>query len=162
MTRLIPLMLALAVPVLAAGCDAANFLAERQAITRASFEFGRAELKGADVPFVSPDAGADLDIVLKVTNPNPITARLDRLDYQVFLEGGQVGTGSMTQDFAVAAGASKELVLPVHIPYQGLPEAGLQAIQARRAAMRVAGTSHLSTPLGALSYPVEVSHTTTF
>lgn len=162
MKRWIPVGLALMAPMALGGCDAIGFLAERQAIARAQFEFARAELKGADVPFLSPEAGADMDIVLKVTNPNPITARLDRLDYDVFLEGAKVGAGRMTQDFAVAASSSRELVLPVHIPYQGLPDAALKAIQARRAAMRVAGTSHLSTPLGALSYPVEVSHTTTF
>lgn len=161
MKRLVPMLLLLTMPALG-GCDAVGFLAERQAIARAQFEFARAELKGADVPFLSPDAGADLDIVLKVTNPNPLTARLDRLDYDVFLEGSKVGNGTMAQDFAVTANSSKELTLPVHIPYQGLPEAALKAIQARQAAIRVAGTSHLSTPLGAISYPVEVSHTTAF
>lgn len=162
MKRLIPLWLTLALPVVLGGCGVADFLAERQAIARAQFEFARAELVGADVPFLTPDAGADLKLVLKVTNPNPITARLDRLDYDVFLEGAKVGAGSMTQDFAVSANASKELTIPVHVPYQGLPDAALKAIQARRAAVRVAGTSHLSTPLGGIAYPVEVSHTTTF
>lgn len=162
MRRWISLMVAFALPTVLAGCDAVGFLAERQAIARAQFAFERAELVGADVPFLSPEAGADLNIVLAVTNPNPITARLDRLDYDVFLEGAKVGAGTMAQDFAVAAGARKELAIPVHIPYQGLPDAALKAIQARRAALRVAGTSHLSTPLGAISYPVEVSHTTSF
>lgn len=160
MKRLVPLMVLLVVAL--GGCGAMSFLAERQALARAQFEFARAELVGADVPFLSPEAGADLNLILKVTNPNPLTARLDRLDYDVYLEGTKVGTGAMTQDFAVSANTNKELLLPVHIPYQGLPEAALKAIQARRAAMRVAGTSHLSTPLGTLSYPVEVSQTTDF
>lgn len=162
MKRLIPLWLALALPGVLGGCGVAGFLAERQAIAQAKFEFARAELVGADVPFLNPSAGADLNVVLKVTNPNPITARLDRLDYDLFVEGAKVGAGSMTQDFVVSANASKELTIPVHVPYQGLPEAALKALQARRAALRIAGTSHLSTPLGAIAYPVEVSHTTTF
>lgn len=162
MKRLIPLILTLALSGALGGCDAAGFLAERQAIARAQFAFERAELVGADVPFVSPEAGADLNIVLSVTNPNPLTARLDRLDYDVFLEGAKVGAGSMAQDFAVSAGAKKELSIPVHIPYLGLPDAALKALQARRAALRLAGTSHLSTPFGAIAYPVEVSHTTSF
>ncbi|HEY9856783.1 MAG TPA: LEA type 2 family protein [Stenomitos sp.] len=162
MKRLFPLLFALALPMTVSGCDALGFLAERQAIARAQFDFARAELAGADVPFLTPDSGADLRIVLKVTNPNPLTARLDKLDYDVFLEGTKVGTGTMAQDFAVDANTSKELTLPVHVPYQGLPEAALKAIQARQAALRVAGTSHLSTPLGTLSYPIEVSRTATF
>lgn len=161
MKRWVPLWVLLVLPSALGGCDAAAFLAERQAIAQARFEFARAELVSADVPFLTPEAGADLNLVLQVQNPNPVTARLDRLDYDVFLEGAKVGSGRMAQDFAVSAGARKELVIPVHVPYQGLPEAALQAIQARRAALRLAGTSHVSTPLGAIAYPVEVQHTAT-
>lgn len=161
MKRLVSFLLAIALPVLG-GCDAVGFIAERQAIARAQFEFERAELVSADVPFLAPEAGADMTVVLEVTNPNPLTARLDRLDYELFLEGSRVGTGTMARDFAVAPGATEELSLPVHIPYQGLPEAALKAIQARRADLKVTGTSHLSTPFGALAFPVEVRHATTF
>lgn len=157
------LALSLVVTPMIAGCDGVlDFIAQRQAISRAEFAFERVELQHADIPFVTPGAKADMRIVLRVKNPNPITARLDRLDYRFFLEGTQVGEGNMTEDFSVDAGATRELVLPVSIPYTGLPEPVLKAIQARRAAMTLKGTSHLDTPLGRIEYPVETSYTSSF
>jgi len=150
------------VPVLA-GCEGLmGFIAERQAISKADFAFDRVELQSLDIPLINPDPKANLRVVLKVSNPNAITARLDRLDYTFFLEGTQVGEGAMTDDFSVEAGASRELVLPLAIPYQGLPEPALKALQARRAAMTLKGTSQIATPLGRLSYPVETSYTANF
>ncbi len=150
------------VPTLAACDGLMGFIAERQAITKAEFAFDRVELQSLDIPLITPDPKANLKVVLKVTNPNAITARLDRLDYTFFLEGTQVGEGAMTDDFSVEAGSSRELVLPLSIPYQGLPQPALTAIQNRRAAMTLKGTSQIATPLGRLSYPVETSYTATF
>lgn len=150
------------VPTLA-GCDSLlGFIAERQAIAKADFAFERVELQSLDIPFLTPDAKANMRVVLKVTNPNPTKARLDRLDYEFFLEGARVGEGAMTDDFSVEAGSSKELVLPLSIPYQGLPDPAFKALQARRAAMTLKGNSLIDTPLGRLSYPVETSYTATF
>lgn len=157
------LVAAMALPFTLSGCTGlTDFIAERQAITRAEFSFERVELQHADIPLVTPNAKADLRVILKVKNPNSVTARLDRLDYEVYLEGTKVGSGAMTDDFSVPAGASKELPLPVAVPYAGLPEPALQAILARRAKIRVTGVSHVSTPLGRIDYPIDLEHTTTF
>lgn len=154
---------ALALTPVLAGCEGLmDFIAQRQAISQAEFAFDRIELQSLDIPYVKPDARANMRVILQVKNPNTITARLDRLDYQVLLEGSQVGEGAMTDDFAVEAGATRELVLPLSIPYQDLPEPVIQAIQARRAAMTLKGQSHLDTPLGRISYPVETSKTMAF
>lgn len=157
------LVAALALPAALAGCTGLpDFIAERQAITKAEFSFERVELQHMDIPVVTPNAKADMRVILKVKNPNAVTARLDRLNYEVYLEGYQVGTSAMTEDFSVPAGASKELPLQVAVPYAGLPEPALQAILARRAQIRVKGVSHVSTPLGRIDYPVDLQHTTTF
>lgn len=148
---------------LVAGCEGLmGFIAERQAITKAEFSFARVELESLDLPLLNPDPRANLRVVLAVNNPNTITARLDRLDYTVFLEGSEVGDGSMTEDFAVEAGKSRELVLPLSIPYQGLSEPALKALMAKRATMMLKGKSQISTPFGNLSYPVETSYTASF
>ncbi|HEY9899968.1 MAG TPA: LEA type 2 family protein [Pantanalinema sp.] len=157
------LMSGMLVTTALAGCSGlSDFITERQAITKAEFSFERVELQHMDVPVVTPNAKADLRVILKVKNPNAVTARLDRLDYEVYMEGHQVGAGAMTEDFSVEAGGSKELPLPVAVPYAGLPEPTLQAILARRAQFRIKGISHVSTPLGRLDYPFEVEHTATF
>lgn len=162
MKRLATALVLAMTPVLA-GCDGLmDFIAQRQAISQAEFAFERVELQSLDIPYLQPDAKAHMRVILQVKNPNNLTARLDRLDYKFFLEGSQVGEGAMTDDFAVEAGATRELVLPLSIPYQGLPDPVIKAIQARRAAMTLKGQSHIDTPLGRISYPVETSKTMEF
>ncbi len=154
------LALALTLMPALSGCEGVmDFIAQRQAISKAEFAFERVELQSLDVPLLTPDPKATMRVVLKVKNPNGITARLDRLDYTFFLEGAKVGEGAMTDDFAIDAGSSRELVLPLAIPYLGLSEPALKALLARRAAMTLKGSSQIDTPLGRLSYPVETSHT---
>lgn len=155
------LALSLALVPLLGGCELLLAAAERQAMLSAHYELDRAELVKLDLP-LSMDAGVDLKLVLKVTNPNRITARLDRLDYDLAVEGTRVGTGSVTQDFAVAAGASQELTLPVTLKYLNLPGPALAAVQQRGATFALSGTSHLSGAWGQFDFPVAVSKLLTF
>ncbi|MBO9541452.1 LEA type 2 family protein [bacterium] len=164
MRMAVPLLLSclLGTSVLAGCSGVPDFIAERQAIAKAEFSFDRVELQHMDIPVITPNAKADLRVILKVKNPNAVTARLDRLDYEVFMEGHSVGTGAMTEDFSVEPGGTKELSLPVAVPYANLPQPALQALLARRAQFRLKGISHVSTPLGRIDYPFEVEHTATF
>lgn len=158
MRMLAPLCLALFL----SGCDLAGALIERQAITRAEFDFNRANFIHADIPLLVPNAKTDLEIVLEVKNPNPVTARLDRLTYQILLAGSPVGIGALSQDFTVAAGATQELVVPVSIPYAGLESSVVEALLKRRIELGFKGTSHLATPIGDLKFPVEITKTIRF
>lgn len=163
MRPIVMTLLTLLAPAVAlGGCGAQTFVAERQAISQAQFAFERLVLRQADVPLLNPDAGAAFDVVLKVTNPNSVDARLDQLDYDLYLEGQKVGSGAMTEDFAVPAGATDTLILPVKIKYQGLPSLATEAMQKRQANVTLKGVSHLDTPFGRLDYPVELNHLATF
>lgn len=163
MTRRWIALMCLALPMAALpGCGAGSFVAERQAIAQAKFEVDHLVLRRADVPFISPDAGADLEVVLKVTNPNTVIAKLDRLDYTLLVEGQPVGTGATTSDFEVPANGTALLALPVSIKYQGLPTVVMDALQQRAANITVRGVTHLATPLGRLDYPLEINHRATF
>lgn len=143
------------------GCGAGNYVAERQAIARTTFELAQVVLEGADLP-IGPNPGANLRVGLDVTNPNTLTARLDKLDYQIFMDGLHVGTGALNREFAVEAGQTARLELPVFVPYLNLPSAAAQALQARKAMVTLRGVSHLATPLGAIDFPVEVGREVTF
>lgn len=155
-------MLAIASLAVLPACGVQNAIEERKAIAQAGFEFDHVRLERADVPFVSPDAGADLVIALRVSNPNDITARLDRLDYQVSLAGAPVGTGAFPGGFAVAAGETALLTLPLRLRYANLPDVALRALTERRAEVGVEAVSHISTPLGTLDYPVSLRRDLTF
>lgn len=155
-------MVMLGLAIAPAGCGSSGFVAEHQAIAQAQFALDHVTLRRADVPFVSPNAGADLDIVLKVTNPNTVTAKLDRLDYQLFVEGQPVGEGATTSDFSVPGGASQLLTVPISVTYAGLPSVALDAVRNRAADVKLQGTSHLATPLGRIDYPVTIERQVTF
>jgi LEA14-like dessication related protein len=159
---LIAFTLAVTAPALLAGCGTGRAIEERKAIAQATFAFDRVTVERADIPFTSPDAGADLQVVLRVTNPNDITARLDRMDYQVFIEDAAVGTGLFPGGFAVEPGQTAELALPLTIRYTSLPGTVMQAIQARKGNVTVQGTSHISTAFGTLDYPITLQRHVTF
>lgn len=144
------------------GCGFMEAIAQRQAITRTEFNFDAVQFVGADLPLVTPDAGTRLNLIFNVRNPNPVTATLDKLDYTVFLEGGQVATGTMPETFNVPAGETKQLVLPIKVPYTGLSAPVLAALNKRQATFQLKGISHLATPLGTLDFPVEATKTTSF
>lgn len=144
------------------GCALANMFNERAAFTKVGFSYDRAELVRADIPLVTPDAKAHMKVTLNVANPNTIAATLDSLDYDLYLEGVKVGSGVMSESFSVPAGESKKLVVPISVPYAGLPSAAMQAILNRRVLMTLKGTGHIDTPLGKFDYPIELTQTVTF
>lgn len=153
--------LAAATAAMLAGCGANNFVAERQAIAQTEFTLAQVLLDRVDMPFFGENPGAQMRLALDVKNPNPITARLDRMDYQVFMEGQHVGDGALAQEFAVEAGQTGRLELPVFVPYRSFPDA-TRVFQARKAHLTLKGVSHVATILGAIDFPVEVSREVTF
>jgi LEA14-like dessication related protein len=148
--------------LLIAGCDLLGAIAARQAITKAEFSFKTAEITNLDVPLLVQNPGADLKITLGVKNPNPISALLDKLDYQVMLQGQSVATGELSDEFKVEPGASRDLVLPISLKYASLPDPIVDALLKREVSVGIKGASHLSTPLGTLDFPMEVGGRTAF
>lgn len=151
------LFLAAAIAVSLTGCGA---FAERQAISQTEFSLANVALERADMP-IGENPGAHMRLALDVKNPNAITARLDKFDYEIFMNGAHVGTGSSTQEFAVEPGQTGRLELPVFVPYKSLPDA-TKVLQDRKSTMTVKGVSHLETVVGALNFPVEVSRDISF
>lgn len=158
--RILALGTALALGGALSGCGLLDAVMARAALAKAAFSLERVSVLRADLPF-GQDPKADLQVVLGVSNPNNIRVQLDRLDYELFLEGTRVGTGATTSDFSVAPGAKSELPLTVSVPYAGLPQAVLSALVNRKAEVGFNGTSHIATPLMTLDYPVSLTRTLT-
>ena len=154
-------LIAAGLTVALGGCEVMNAVMQRAALAKADFSLERVALLAADLPF-TPNAKADMQVVLGIANPNDIAVLLDKLDYELFLQGVRVGTGATGGDFSVDPGAKKELALTVAVPYAGLPQAVLTAITQRKADVAFKGISHLKTPLLTLDYPVEVTKTLSF
>lgn len=138
------------------GCGLLGEVAQRAALAQAKFSLQQLTLVNADVPFLTPDAKANFRVDVGVSNPNAIPAQLDKLDYTIDLDGTQVGTGSLDQGFSVAPDATGTLTLPVSVPYAGLPQALISAIQSRHATVTLAGTSHLNFSVAGVAVPLDV------
>ncbi|HEY9721440.1 MAG TPA: LEA type 2 family protein [Oscillatoriaceae cyanobacterium] len=150
-----PLLLALGCFSLV-GCGLLGEVAQRAAIANAQFSLQQLKLVNADVPFLTPDAKANFQLGVGVNNPNQIPAQLDKLDYAIALDGTQVGTGSLNQNFSVGPDATGTLTLPVSVPYAGLPSALVSAIQNRQTTVTLSGTSHLDFSIAGVSVPLDV------
>jgi LEA14-like dessication related protein len=155
------LVATLSMGIMLSACGTGSYIAERQAIAKTTFELASVALQSADLP-IGANPGAHLKVALNVTNPNSVTARLDKLDYQIFMDGTHVGTGALDQEFSVASGQTGVLELPVFVPYLNLPTTAAQALQTRKAMVTLKGVSHLATPFGAIDFPVEVGREVTF
>lgn len=157
-----PLGAALIMLMAATGCSLVEGLQERQALAKAEFSFERVELVNADIPLLTADPKADLKLVLRVRNPNTITARLDQVAYTALMEGAMVATGSLGEAFAVSPNATNDLTLPITLHYTALPASALGALQKRAATFALQGTSMMNTPIGSLALPFTVTKHTTF
>jgi hypothetical protein len=137
-------------------------ISERLAVTQLQYGLDGVALQRADLPILSSNPSADLLVTLKATNPNTVAAALDRLTFDLLFDGIKVGTGALAQKLSVPAGGSQSVGVLVTVPYAGLPTAALNALTTRRANVTLRGTSAISTPLGDIPVPIELSQTVTF
>ena len=153
----------LALPMTLTGCsDLLSKVTQGIAVTQLQFAFDKVELKRVDIPLITPNASADLLVTLKATNPNPVAAALDRISFDVLMDGNQVGTGLLNNGLSVGPNTSGSFGVLVTIPYSGLPGAAMSAIQNRKALVTLRGTSAVSTPLGNIAVPISLSQNVTF
>lgn len=149
--------------VAGSGCELiGQKVSESLAVTQLRYSLDSVALQRADVPLVTANPSADLMITLKADNPNAVSAALDSLTFDLLMDGTKVGSGALAQKLAVPAGGTQTVSVLVTIPYTGLPQAALTTLLARRAAVTLRGTSAISTPLGNLPVPLELTQTVTF
>lgn len=145
------------------GCtDLGQQITGRLAVTQLQYAFDKFELIRADIPLITPNASADVLITLKATNPNAVAAMLDRMSFDLLLDGTKVGTGTLINGISVAANTTQPVAIQVNVPYNGLPATAMTALQNRRALVGLQGTSTIATPLGNIGIPVSLQQSVTF
>jgi LEA14-like dessication related protein len=97
-----------------------------------------------------------LDFLISIKNPNQIDAVLDKLDYTFFANSASVFSGTTGQGVEIPAGKSKSVTTTVTLEYTRVGAAIVDAIKMKKAAYRVKATSFIRTPIGPLSYPVDI------
>ena len=133
--------------ILIVSCSA---IKERLAIKECKFEL----LSVSPYNFTFSDL--KLDFVIKVDNPNKIDAALDKFTYTFFTNETDVFSGTTGKGIKIPAGKSKNFTTTITLTYNKIGTALVEAIKLRKAEYKVKAKAHINTPIGEISYPVEI------
>ena len=97
-----------------------------------------------------------LDFQLKVENPNKVDAVLDKLTYSFYANETNVFSGTTGQGIEIPAGKSKNFTTTITLEYNKIGQALIEAITMETATYTIEAKSYIKTPLGEISYPVEI------
>jgi LEA14-like dessication related protein len=99
-------------------------------------------------------AGAGLDTVWSLENPNPIGLSLAEIDYAFFVEGKQVVAGRPRDGLRIPATGTADLTFPADVKFLDLAPALGTFLQKDVAGYRAEGTLGVQTPIGVLRFPL--------
>lgn len=97
-----------------------------------------------------------LDFVVNIQNPNKINAVLDKLDYTLYANATSVFSGTTGQGVEIPAGKNKNITTTINLEYTKIGSVIVEAIKMKKATYRIKATSYIHTPVGPLSYPVDI------
>jgi LEA14-like dessication related protein len=97
-----------------------------------------------------------LDFVINVQNPNSIDAVLDRLEYDFLVNQTGVFSGTTGEGLKVPSGKSAKFTTTITLAYTKIGSVLVDAIRLKKAAYEVKAKSFIDTPIGAISYPVDI------
>jgi len=133
-----------------------TWIAQRKALANCDFSLYAARLVNADF------SGFELEVKLRVQNPNDVDAVLDRLDYTLFMEGVEVAQGVVSEKQTIPKHGEGTITTRLTVKYSTLPkmvDVVMTAITNKSSRIRMTGTVHFDTPLGTLSHGIELERT---
>jgi LEA14-like dessication related protein len=133
--------------ILLLGCAA---IKERLAIKECKFALSSV------TPYDFSFSDLKIDFVINVQNPNTIDAVLDRLEYDFIVNQTGVFSGTTGKGLRIPSGKSAKFTTTITLEYTKLGAVLVDAIRLKKAAYRVKAESFIDTPLGAISYPVDI------
>jgi len=102
----------------------------------------------------------DLDFDVGVDNPNTVGLRLDRIDFDVFVNDSPLLTQVSTpQGISIPARGYGQVHMKTRIGYQNIRNIWTQItdlINGNRATYQIRGNAYYDTPLGSMRFPVTV------
>ena len=97
-----------------------------------------------------------LDFVINVQNPNSIDAVLDRLEYDFLVNQTGVFSGTTGEGLKVQSGKAAKFTTTITLAYTKIGSVLVDAIRLKKAAYEVKAKSFIDTPIGAISYPIDI------
>ncbi len=102
-------------------------------------------------------SSVDLNISLKVTNPNSFAIGLANLKYQVFVSGKPVGKGHYAEAFNVPAKKKKSLSIPFSLDGTATLEVAKNYLigSSQELKAHILGATEIMTPVGSFEIPID-------
>lgn len=129
------------------GCS----LIGRQLFKRPSVVLQDVRLTGLGV------SGGNLDVVLRVYNPNDYRLDATRLHYHLMVDTIPVAEGELSDRDSFQGGDTTTVHLPVRFTYAGVGAAGRQLLQTGAVNYTVVGDLTVDSPIGSRSFPFRSS-----
>lgn len=98
--------------------------------------------------------GVDLIVHVKIHNPNPVGATLNRIEYAFDIEGERLLKGTKTDKTKISSNDTSIIPLPVSISYAGLKSGIAGALTKKTLPFAFQGKVILDTPIGDLSFDI--------
>jgi len=101
----------------------------------------------------------DFDLTVGVDNPNSVNLRLDTFDFNLFVNDRPIANGAMLERVSIPAHGLGNVRLHTHVTYSQLRsiyQEVVQVVQGERAHYNLQGTAAYDTPIGRLTFPVNV------
>jgi len=114
------------------------------------------EISLANVRVVSIGlTSAKLEVVLRIYNPNDVTATLDRIDYELYGNGEFLGNGEFIRRVDIPPHNSKLVSSYFTLDYTGALKTIWSAIKRGDVMWKIKGIAYIDTPIGTLDIPFE-------
>ncbi len=97
--------------------------------------------------------GGNLDLIVKVENPNHFTLRGTRLEVGVDVEGSHLGDIAYDDDFSVSQNGTTTITLPLTFGWAGVGSAVRAALASGDLPYKMKGQAELQTPWGQREVP---------
>jgi len=133
------------------GIFAYSEISQRQAL-----EDIQISLQGVDFTRIG-FTSATLSISLDMSNPNDITATLDRVDYDIHLNGNYIGSGQITSKTNIPAHSSTTVKTNFDVTYGGIAKSLISAISDQQTTVRFSGNAFYDTPFGSITIPFSLT-----
>jgi LEA14-like dessication related protein len=98
-----------------------------------------------------------LDFQIKAENPNAINAVIDKLTYTLYVNDTDVFSGTTGQGVTIPAHNSKNFSTTIILEYAKIGTALIEVIKLQTATYTIKARAYVSTAIGEISYPIEIS-----
>ena len=98
-----------------------------------------------------------VDFKIEGKNPNKVDAVIDKLTYTFLVNATDVFSGTTGKGITIPKQGAADFVTSIVLDYAKLSQTIIEVLKTQQASYAVKGRAYISTILGEISYPVEIT-----